>query len=86
MMLSAAKLPILSQSAFHHCQKSPIKIEFKKKATGRPSNSNRLEEKRRSKRTKAFMRSPGKQYVETKWKQNRKGPTPSTGCLEAKDV
>jgi hypothetical protein len=45
-----------------------------------------LEEKRRSKRTKAFMRSPGKQYVETKWIQNRKGPTPSTGCLEAKDV
>lgn len=33
----------------------PIKIEFRKKATGRPSNSDRLEEKR-SKRTKDFMR------------------------------
>ncbi len=49
----------------------PIKIEFKKNATGRPSNSSRLEEKRRSKRTKAFMRSPGKQYVEMETKQER---------------
>jgi hypothetical protein len=30
-----------------------------------------LEEKRRSKRTKAFMRSPGKQYVEMETKQER---------------